>query len=123
VRRRCRTRAVFLGLTKPPSHVDGPGDEQFSWEVERFYGLTLQANPTVLEVLWSPLVTHLDDAGRELVALWSAFVPQRVAQTHGGYAKDRLTRLENARRRSGELRRKQAMHMLALLLAGVHVLL
>ena len=112
----------FWGLTKPPSHVDGPGEEQFSWEVERFCSLALRANPTVLEVLWSPLVTYIDDTGRDLVGLRSAFVSQRVAQTYGGYARDQLTRLENARRRSGELKWKHAMHMLRLLLAGVHVL-
>jgi predicted nucleotidyltransferase len=114
--------ASFWGLTKPPSHVDGPGEDQFSWEVERFCELGLQANPTVLEVLWSPLVTHIDDAGRALVGLRSAFLSQRAAQTYGGYARDQLTRLENSRRRFGELRWKQAMHMLRLLLAGVHVL-
>lgn len=45
----------FWHLDKPPSHLDGPAAEQFSWEVERFCTLALQANPTVLEVLWSPL--------------------------------------------------------------------
>ncbi len=25
----------FWGLDKPPSHVDGPLPEQFSWEIER----------------------------------------------------------------------------------------
>jgi predicted nucleotidyltransferase len=113
---------MFWGLDKPPSHVDGPAEEQFSWEVERFCTLALQANPTVLEVLWSPLVTSINDTGRELVGLRSAFLSQRVAQTYGGYAEDQLTRLENSRRRTGELKWKQAMHMLRLLLAGGHVL-
>jgi predicted nucleotidyltransferase len=29
------TRA-FWRLDKPPTHLDGPADEQFSWEFERF---------------------------------------------------------------------------------------
>lgn len=44
--------AAFWHLDKPPTHLEGPADEQFSWEVERFCGLALTANPTVLEVLW-----------------------------------------------------------------------
>ena len=40
--------ALFWPLDKPPTHLDGPRDEQFSWEIERFFTLALQANPTVL---------------------------------------------------------------------------
>ena len=47
---------LFWRLDKPPTHVDGPLDEQVSWEVERCCVLALQGNPTVLEALWSPLV-------------------------------------------------------------------
>jgi len=112
----------FRGLAEPPSHVDRPGEEQVAWELERFCGLALRANPTVLEVLWSPLVERIDETGRELVGLRSALLSRRVAQTYGGYAEDQLARLENFHRRTGELRWKQAMHMLRLLLAGGHVL-
>ena len=44
---------LFWGFAKPPSHVDGPDAERFSWELERFLGLALDANPTVLECLWT----------------------------------------------------------------------
>ena len=40
---------LFWGFTKPPTHVEGPGPEQFSWELERFCELALRANPNVLE--------------------------------------------------------------------------
>src|SRR5262245_32448335 len=46
---------LFWGLDSPPTHVDGPAAEQFSWEVGRCCVLALAANPTVLECLWSPL--------------------------------------------------------------------
>ncbi|GID28083.1 hypothetical protein Abr02nite_30660 [Paractinoplanes brasiliensis] len=39
----------FWSLDKPVTHFDGPLDEQFCT-------LALQDNPTVLEVLWSPIV-------------------------------------------------------------------
>lgn len=54
-------RGIFLAptplywrLVKPPTHVEGPADEQFSWELERFCELALRANPNILECLHSP---------------------------------------------------------------------
>ncbi len=114
--------ALFWPLDKPPTHLDGPRDEQFSWEIERFCTLALQANPTVLEVLWSPLVERCTDDGRRLLATRRAFLSTRLADTYGNYARDQLHRVEARRRRTGRTNHKQAMHMLRLLLAGAHVL-
>jgi uncharacterized protein len=113
---------LFWRLDKPPTHVSGPAEEQFSWELERFCVLALRANPTVLECLWSPLVTHSTDVGAALVALRGAFLSRRVGTTYGEYASDQLAKLEVARRRGAPVRGKQAMHMLRLLMAGAHVL-
>jgi uncharacterized protein len=113
---------MFWGLDAPPTHVDGPLPEQFSWEVARCCELALQANPTVLECLWSPLVERVTPAGTELLAIRTAFLSRRLAASYGQYARDQLTRLENARRRTGVTNVKQAMHMLRLLIAGAHVL-
>src|SRR5690349_2548260 len=115
------TRA-FWRLDKPPTHLDGPAEEQFSWELERFCTLALQANPTVLEVLWSPLITEVTAAGRDLIAARSAFLSRRVADTYGSYARDQLKRVDARHVRTGETNHKQAMHMIRLLLAGAHVL-
>ena len=101
--------------------MDGPLAEQFSWELERCCELGLQANPTVLECLWSPIVEHTSPAGDELLSLRRAFLSRRVAQSYDGYAYDQLQRLESARRRTDQVKWKQAMHMLRLLLAGAHV--
>jgi predicted nucleotidyltransferase len=113
---------MFWRLDKPPTHVTGPAEEQFSWELERFCVLALRANPTVLECLWSPLVPFCTDVGRELLALRGAFLSRQVATTYGGYASDQFAKLEAGRRRDGSVRWKQAMHMLRLLMAGAHVL-
>lgn len=76
-------RGVFLAPTdlfwrseKPPTHVDGPAEEQFSRELERFCELALRGNPNVLECLHSPLVEYADAIGRELLALRDAFLFQ-----------------------------------------------
>ncbi|MFJ4919594.1 DNA polymerase beta superfamily protein [Streptomyces sp. NPDC088725] len=115
-------RGVFLAPTplfwrfeKPPTHVDGPADEQFSWELERFCALALRANPNVLECLHSPLVGHIDDTGRELVALRDAFLSRQAHQTFVRYATSQRGRLEADVRQYGEPRWKHAMHLLRLL--------
>jgi predicted nucleotidyltransferase len=113
---------LFWHLDKPPTHLDGPLPEQFSWEIERFCTLALQANPTVLEVLWSPLVEKITPIGSALVAVRSAFLSSRVFQTYGAYASDQLKKVSARRERTGETNYKQAMHMIRLLMAGVHVL-
>ncbi|ROO62338.1 hypothetical protein EDC02_4314 [Micromonospora sp. Llam0] len=115
------TRA-FWQLDKPPTHLDGPAPEQFSWEIERFCTLALQGNPTVLEVLWSPLIETLREDGEQLLAARQAFLSTRLAQTYGGYARDQLDRVAARRKRTGETNHKQAMHMIRLLTAGAHVL-
>ena len=113
---------AFWGLDKPPTHRDGPRDEEFTWEVERFCTLALQANPTVLEVLWSPLIETITPDGSSLRQARRAFLSRRVAETYGGYARDQLTRVQARRARTGETNHKQAMHMIRLLMAGAHVL-
>lgn len=112
----------FWRLDKPPTHLDGPADEQFSWEIERFCTLALQANPTVLEVLWSPLIELITPLGESLVAARGAFLSRRVYETYGNYARDQLDRVAARRARTGEINHKQAMHMIRLLTAGAHVL-
>ncbi|MGK5681478.1 nucleotidyltransferase domain-containing protein [Actinoplanes sp. URMC 104] len=113
---------LFFPLDKPPTHLDGPQPEQFSWEIERFCTLALQANPTVLEVLWSPVVERLTPDGAELLAARHAFLSRRVGDTYGEYARDQLARVAARRARTGETNWKQAMHMIRLLIAGAHVL-
>ncbi|MFI6513190.1 DNA polymerase beta superfamily protein [Streptosporangium sp. NPDC050855] len=107
---------LFWRLDKPPTHVEGPLPEQFSWEVERFCGLALEANPTVLECLWSPVVEHVTPVGEELLALRDAFVSGRACRTFVGYADAQFRRLDPERPRW-----KQAMHMIRLLLSGLHL--
>ncbi len=108
--------SLFWRLTKPPTHVEGPLPEQFSWEVERFCRLALEANPTVLECLWSPIVEHTTPAGAELIAIRRSFLSERARQSFAGYADAQFRRLDPERPRW-----KQAMHMIRLLLSGLHL--
>lgn len=115
-------RGVFLAPTplfwrfdKPPTHVDGPADEQFSWELERFCALALRANPNVLECLHSPLVERIDATGRELLSLRQAFLSRQAHQTFVRYALGQRRKLEADVRQYGAPRWKHAMHLLRLL--------
>ncbi|MFI9204313.1 DNA polymerase beta superfamily protein [Streptomyces sp. NPDC053048] len=102
-------------LAKPPTHLDGPLPEQFSWEVERFCELALNANPNLLEVLHSPLVEHRTPLGAELLELAPAFLSRRAHQTFGRYAQTQFAKARAARERDGEPRWKPVVHLLRLL--------
>ncbi|MFD9721569.1 DNA polymerase beta superfamily protein [Streptomyces sp. NPDC059076] len=117
-------RGIFLAptplywrLVKPPTHVEGPAEEQFSWELERFCELALRANPNILECLHSPLVEHIDDTGRELLSLRSAFLSQEVQRTFVRYAQGQYAKLTAGVRLSGAPRWKPAMHLARLLMS------
>lgn len=109
---------AFWSLTKPPPHVDGPGAETFSWEVERFCELALKANPNLLEVLHSPLVLTSTPLGEELLALRPTFLSQLAYQTYSGYVLSQFKKLEADLRQRGEPRWKHVMHLLRLLICA-----
>lgn len=113
---------LFWRFEKPPTHVEGPAEEQFSWELERFCELALRANPNILECLHSPLVEYADDTGRELLALRGAFLSRRVHETFTRYALGQRKKLEADLRVHGAPRWKHAMHLLRLLTSARDVL-
>ncbi|MBC9715284.1 nucleotidyltransferase domain-containing protein [Streptomyces sp. TRM66268-LWL] len=117
-------RGVFLAPTplfwrfaKPPTHIEGPEPEQFSWELERFCELALRANPNILECLHSPLVERINDTGRELIALRGAFLSLRAHDTFARYALGQRKKLDADVRTHGAPRWKHAMHLLRLLMS------
>jgi hypothetical protein len=113
---------AFWSLGKPPMHVDGPADEWFSWEVERFCELALKANPNLLEVLHSPLVVKQTPLGEELVGLRRDFLSQLAYQTYSGYVLSQFKKIEADYRRDGAPKWKHVMHLIRLLLAARNLL-
>lgn len=108
---------LFWGFQKPPTHVDGPREEQFSWELERFCELALRANPNILECLHSPVVEHLTPVGEELLSLRGAFLSRLAHTTFSRYAVSQRGKLLGDLRNHGAPRWKHAMHLLRLLLS------
>src|SRR5690349_14091893 len=113
---------AFWSLAKPPTHVDGPEPEWFSWEIERFCELALKANPNLLEVLHSPVVLTRTPLGDELLALRSAFLSQLAYQTYSGYVLSQFKKLEADLRQRGQPRWKHVMHLLRLLICARELL-
>lgn len=112
----------FWRLTKPPTHVEGPLPEQFSWEAERFCALALAANPNILEVLHSPLTERSTPLGEELRALSPAFLSRRAHQTYARYAQSQFAKARARRERTGEPRWKHVLHLLRLMISGACLL-
>ena len=110
--------ATYWHLLKPPTHVDEPASERFSWEVERFCELALKANPNMLEVLTSPLRETVTPLGEELLALRRAFFSQLVYQTFSGYVLGQFKKIEGDLRRDGAPKWKHVMHLLRLLISA-----
>ncbi|SFY51585.1 nucleotidyltransferase domain-containing protein [Streptomyces sp. F-1] len=109
--------ALFWRFEKPPTHVEGPDEERFSWELERFCELALRGNPNILECLHSPLVERVDDTGRELLSLRGAFLSRRAYGTFTRYALGQRRKLDADVRTTGAPRWKHAMHLLRLLIS------
>ncbi|MER5934601.1 nucleotidyltransferase domain-containing protein [Streptomyces sp. NPDC002054] len=108
---------LFWSFEKPPTHVEGPLPEQFSWELERFLELALKANPNILECLHSPLVDRLTPVGEELLSLREAFLSRRAHISFTRYALAQRGKLEADVRIHGAPRWKHAMHLLRLLIS------
>ncbi|MFD5485976.1 nucleotidyltransferase domain-containing protein [Streptomyces sp. CH8.1] len=108
---------LFWGFDKPPTHVEGPRDEEFSWELERFCELALRANPNILECLHSPLVEYVGPVGEELLSLRPAFLSRRAHTSFSRYAASQHGKLLADVRVHGAPRWKHAMHLLRLLLS------
>src|SRR5262245_14297216 len=124
-------RGVFLppaeltwALVKPPEQIDfsSEGVEEVDWELEKFLRLALQANPNILEMLWSPVVLHMDEIGERLRGLRSAFLSRHIYKTYSGYVLSQFRLMKGGFERKGEYKAKHAMLLIRLLHSGIHAL-
>lgn len=124
-------RGVFLppadwhwSLTKPPEQVEffGDGVEEVDWEIEKFVRLALQANPNILETLWSPAVLHCDETGEELVAMRTCFLSRHLYRTYSGYVLSQFRLMKRGFDTGRRYKPKHAMHLIRLLHSGIHAM-
>jgi hypothetical protein len=125
------SRGVFLpaaaltwSLFKPPEQVEYATDgiEEVDWELEKFLRLALQANPNILETLWSPQVLHVTDLGQELRDLREAFLSRHLYKTYSGYVLSQFRLMRKNHDAKGTYKAKHAMHLIRLLFSGIHAL-
>ncbi|TWT87180.1 putative nucleotidyltransferase [Pseudobythopirellula maris] len=104
---------------------DGPvgwkGEECY-WELQKFLIMALKGNPNILECLYTPLVEHVTPLAEELLAMQDAFLSRLVYQTYNGYVMSQFKRMQADLRNQGKVKPKHVMHLIRLLLSGIHVL-
>ena len=71
----------------------GTENDLTGWEIAHYARLALNCNPTILEVLWAPVLAA-DDYGKELRSIRSCFLSrQRVYDAFRGYASNQLKKM------------------------------
>jgi predicted nucleotidyltransferase len=122
-------RGVYLApaelqwsLFGAPEQFEDNATQSCYWELQKFLGMALRANPNILECLYSPIVEKVTPLGEELLALRQRFLSQMIFQTFNGYAMSQFKKIEQDIRNHGEVRWKHAMHLLRLLLTGAAAL-
>lgn len=122
-------RGIFLpparlhwALGGLPEQIEDEQTRDTYWELQKFLILCLKANPNALECLSTPLVEYATPLAQELLTLRNCFLSRFIYQTYNGYVLSQFKRLEQDLRTKGQIKQKHAMHLIRLLLAGIHVL-
>ena len=104
-----------------PEQLEDKENEECYWELQKFLQLALKANPNVLECLYTPLVEHATPLARELLAMRECFLSKLAYQTYNGYVLSQFKKLEQDQR-TGAIKWKHAMHLLRMLISGIHLM-
>jgi predicted nucleotidyltransferase len=105
-----------------PEQLENERTEECYWELQKFLVMALKGNPNILECLYTPLVEFVTPLGQELLAMREAFLSRLVYQTYNGYVMSQFKRMQADLRNQGKLKPKHVMHLIRLLLSGIHVL-
>ncbi|QDV73840.1 DNA polymerase beta superfamily protein [Botrimarina mediterranea] len=105
-----------------PEQLENERTEECYWELQKFLVMALKGNPNILECLYTPLIEFVTPLGQELLAMREAFLSRLVYQTYNGYVMSQFKRMEADLRNQGKVKPKHVMHLIRLLLSGIHVL-
>ena len=99
---------TVMHRTQPEGVRSGPGDiDRTVFSLRRFIRLAVSGNPSVLMVLWAPVIDVTTD-GEQLRALGSCFIGRHVIPRYRGYMQGQALRLFGLRGSSGHGRRAGA---------------
>lgn len=105
-----------------PDQLENDESEECYWELQKFLVMALKGNPNILECLYTPLVEHATPLAQELLDMREAFLSRLVYQTYNGYVMSQFKRMQADLRNQGKVKPKHVMHLIRLLLSGIHVL-
>jgi predicted nucleotidyltransferase len=105
-----------------PDQLENEPTQEAYWELQKFLVLALKANPNILECLYSPMIEKATPLAEELLALRSIFLSRVVYQTFNGYVLSQFKKMQADLRNQGTVKWKHVMHLLRLLISGIHVL-
>lgn len=105
-----------------PEQLENDETEEAYWELQKFLIMALKGNPNILECLYTPLVEFVSPLAQELLDMRDAFLSRLVYQTYNGYVMSQFKRMQADLRNQGKIKPKHVMHLIRLLLSGIHVL-
>jgi predicted nucleotidyltransferase len=105
-----------------PEQLENDENQEAYWELQKFLVMALKANPNILECLYTPIVEHVTPLAQELLDMRSTFLSRVVYQTYNGYVMSQFKRMQADIRNHGQVKWKHVMHLIRLLLSGIHVL-
>ncbi len=105
-----------------PQQLENDATQEVYWELQKFVILALKSNPNVLECLYSPLVETCTPLARRMLDMREKFLSKLVFQTYSGYVASQFKKMQTDIRNRGAVKWKHVMHLLRLLLSGIHVL-
>lgn len=103
-----------------PEQLENKETDECYWELQKFMVLALKGNPNILECLYTPIIEDVTALGKELLSIRSIFLSKRIYQTYNGYAMSQFKKLEQDLRTRGDIKWKHVMHLIRLLICGVH---
>ena len=89
----------YHGFVGGPEQIE-LGPDHVRYELRKYFRLAVAANPTVLELLWTPPAchVHMTPAGERLLAARDRFLSLRVKDSFSGYAMSQLGRIKTHRK-------------------------
>jgi predicted nucleotidyltransferase len=105
-----------------PEQLEDEATQEAYWELQKFLIMALKGNPNILECLYTPLVEFATPLAKELLDMRSIFLSRLVYQTYNGYVMSQFKRMQADVRNHGTMKLKHVMHLIRLLLSGIHVL-
>jgi uncharacterized protein len=116
------TADLHWSLYGVPEQLENHVTQEAYWELQKFLVLALKSNPNVLECLYTPMVEKATPLAEELLSMRSIFLSRVVYQTYNGYVLSQFKKMQADISNHGQVKWKHVMHLIRLLIAGIHVL-